>query len=203
MVKNKKQESKEEEEDQDDESEEDEESEEQDNETLEAMAEQSVSAPESDFSDFMTSSVSGSVSEGISTSVLPVATPAEPVPQAAPDENLEEIGRETPTPEPALPTARERDYIEVRNEPEYTAGTSEEDIIKGMKERGMTARTVEQLRATRPRVLMEEWHEGGEVRRTGTGDDLREYTVTSVETRDEERALPFEKQRKYKELKRG
>ena len=37
-----------------------------------------------------------------------------------------------------------------------------------------------------------------------TGEDLRDYVVINVERREEtERKLPFEQQRKYKELKRG
>jgi len=193
----------------DDEDEEDEESEEGQQEdekieleeiSLEKLAEQPAEqgiVDAGNFSEFMLSS-----SEEMPTATLPT-TPITELP--APEETLEEGAAEAPE-LPGMPEVQEPEEEQYRidNEPQYTAGTSEEEILSGREERGMIAATAEELRDIRPRVEMEEWHEGGESieqRRTG-GGHLREYVVAETEARDEERKLPFEEKTKYRSIKK-
>lgn len=165
--------------------------------SLEELAQQPDEQVESDFSEFM---LSPTQSEEMPTPTITGApVEAEPVEAA---ETLEEETAEAPA-TPTIPEAEERDYMTVSNEPFYTSGTSEEEILHGMEERHMAARTAEQLRGVRPRVMMEEWHEVGEAReRTGGGGSLRDYTVVEAEQREDKRALPFEEKTKYRTLKK-
>lgn len=148
------------------------------------------------FSEFMLPSPS----EEMPTFTLPPST-TEPFTEP---ENLEQsaassIGTPMPTPTPAI---RREDYLIIDNEPSYTAGTSEETILKNIEERGMMARTQEQIRHMQPRVMIEEWPEIEEAKERSR-ETLREYVIVEAERREEPtRGLPFEQQRKYRELKR-
>ena len=167
--------------------------------SLEELAEQPEerTVDAGNFSEFMLSS-----SEEMPTATLPTT----PVPELpAPEETLEEGAAEAPE-LPAVPEVEEPEEEQYRidNEPQYAAGTSEEEILSGREERGMTAATAEELRHIRPRVEIEEWHEAGvdtEHQRTG-GGHLREYVIAETEARDAERKLPFEEKTKYRSIKK-
>jgi len=165
--------------------------------SLEELTEKSEpqETEEDNFSEFMLSPAGE-----MPTPTLLSSTPFAPAPETA---NLEERGRDAPLREPTTnEQVREADYITVYNEPSYVAGTSEESILKGARERGMTGRTVEELRNTQQRILIEDWKEGGESIVRHGRDDLREYIVTETEIRQEENKLPFERASEYRPLKR-
>jgi len=131
---------------------------------------------------------------------MPIATLPNSLTPIAPEENLEAIEREPRAAREEIQPERENvSYI--RNPPQYTAGTSEETILKGMEERRMMGRTAEELRDTRPRVMIEDWHEVGAGGGRGAGDESRDYIITELETREEEKQ-PFQQQKKYRTLKR-
>ena len=163
--------------------------------SLEELAEQPEQEIEADnFSEFMLSETSAEMP----TLTLP-SSPI-PTPVDAGEENLEEIGRKARETSETGEIER-REYVTIYNPPQYTAGTNEETILRNMEERGMTGRTVEELRHIRPRIMMEDWHEAGETReraREMSGD----YLVVETERREEEKRLPIEQKRKYRELKK-
>ena len=163
--------------------------------SLEGLTEQPAQEiEEEDFSEFMISPSGEALTPTLSSSF----------PTQTAEENLDEIGRSTPT--PALREQKfveEGKYLMAYNEPDYTAGRSEETILKGPAERGMMTRTFEEMRTVQPRVLIEDWKEGGESIEQRGRDDLREYIVAEPETRQEERRMPFEKMSsEYRVLKR-
>ncbi len=169
--------------------------------SLEEIAESPEQETEADkFSEFMVSSPE----EDMPTMTLqPTATEA---PEA--NEDLEELGAASSigTPIPQTPaTGGHVDYVKVYNEPDYSAGTSEETIFDHMSQRRMAARTVEELRNVRPRAVIEDWHEAGYPEQERGVENLRDYVVVEEGTRGdiEGRRLPFEEKRKYRELKRG
>ncbi|OGJ20212.1 hypothetical protein A3K73_04650 [Candidatus Pacearchaeota archaeon RBG_13_36_9] len=90
------------------------------------------------------------------------------------------------------------------NMPAYEGSVSEEVASnrREMQERGMTARTFEDLRQTQRRVSPE--NPEMEARRRGdTQDDLiREYTVTELERPDDSPKDPMARKREYRTLKR-
>ena len=163
--------------------------------SLERLAETPEISETADFSEFM-------IPE---TSDMPTLTlPSSSSPSLAePTENLEESASSSIASSPTTTQPVQQDYVSIYNQPDYTAGTSEEKIIEGLRRSDRAVRTAEQLRDIRPRVEIEEWHETGEAReRTSSGENLKDYMVTEVERREEERKLPFEQKRKYRELKR-
>jgi len=170
-----------------------------DEKTLEGLTESSEPTEANNFSEFMLSSSEEMPTATLSTSIIPEPELTE-TPQAP--ETLEEVGAEVSLP---APEATPSDYVTIYNEPDYAAGASEETILENVGERKTFLHTAEQVREMKPRVTMEEWHEIGEAReRAGGREDIRDYVVTDIGRREEtEKKLPFEQQRKYKELKRG
>jgi hypothetical protein len=160
--------------------------------SLEELTEQPDTPSDSSFSEMM---VSPTGDEGITPTLA-----ATPVEDEGPVESLEEETSDAPVTS-TIPEVEERDYMTVKNEPFYTSGTSEEDILHHMEERHMTARSAEQLRGVRPTVEMEDWHEAGMSDRTGGGGSLRDYAVVEAEAREESKKLPFEDKTKYRTLK--
>lgn len=176
--------------------------------TLEEITEAPQPATETttdNFSEFMLSETA----EEMPTATLPPstetpapATPAEP-------ENLEDSAASsigTPMPSPAAAT-EEVDYeTRVYNEPDYAGSMSEEKALAEMRRRRV--RTVEEAREVGreagPRVMIEDFDQLrdmiGEERE---GRKVEEYALIEPERRQEERKLPFEQQRKYREMKRG
>lgn len=173
-------------------------------ETLEEITEQQETEADN-FSEFMLSSETEVITPTLPTSFTPstepVLTPAE-----AETTNLEEsaasaIGTPMPT-----ATTEAIDYVaRAYNEPDYTGGMDEERVLNRMSERGMAARTPDELRNIQPRVIIEDWHEVGMSEEKIRGENLRDYVVmeTGARTDIDKRRLPFEQQRKYRTLKRG
>lgn len=171
-------------------------------EELAEAPEQEAITEADNFSEFMFSP-----SQEMPTSTLPSAeTPiSEPVSEAP--ESLEGIDAADSigTAPPTQAIQGEEQYVSVYNEPDYTAGTSEETIFERMQERGMAARSAEQARSVQPRTVIEEWHETGAPRQERGGDNIRDYVAVEEGRRAdvERRNLPFQERIKYKELKRG
>ena len=164
--------------------------------SLEELTEQPEQQAGDNFSEFMVSS-----SEAMPTATLN-SSPSDEL--ALPTETLEEETADAPQ-LPAVPEIEpeEEQYTTVYNEPQYTAGTSEESILSRREERGMIG-TPEELRHIQPRVEIEDWQEGGqsiEGGRTG-GGHLREYVVSDEVEKREERRLPFEEKTKYRSSRR-
>ncbi len=163
-------------------------------ESLEELAE-APEMPETDsFSEFMIPETSE-----MPTMTLPSSSTA-----VEPEENLEDSASSSIASTPINTSQQvQQDYVTIYNQPEYTAGSSEEKMIEGIRRGDRATRTAEQLRDIRPGVAFEDWHEAGESRERARGENLREYVIAEADDRKEEsRKLPFEERRKYKELRR-
>lgn len=179
--------------------------------TLEDIAEQPTqqeAGEESSFSEFMLSP-----EREMPTATLPTSDDSPTIsqtPEIQQPDNLEQIGAAssigTPIPPSPAPTPRETDYLTVYNQPDYTgsAGSNEKIVFDNMSDRGMSTRTIEEMRNVQPRVMIEEWHEIGAPEPQRTGENLRDYVVLEPGRKQEldHKKLPFEERTKYKELKR-
>ncbi len=163
-------------------------------ETLKDLIESEVE--ENDFSEFMLSSLSSE--EKSSTPTLPSLTD-----RIAPEvENLE-TERETERLSTQTKTPGFQEYTaNVYNEPSYAPGTSEEKMIENMRE-SRIVRTVGEVRETMPRIDIEDFDQ---LKNMVIEDQMRkmpeDYFILDVERAEEERKLPFQQQRKYKEIKK-
>lgn len=178
---------------------------------LEEITEQPDASQETSFSEFM------SPARDMPTATLPSSQQSEPLglTQQAPQQsdNLEEIGAAssigTPTGvnQQSNMEAQRQQYMSVYNQPDYTdsSGSNEKIVFDRMEDRGMSLRTVEDMRNVRPRVMIEDWHETGIPDHQREGENLRDYVVLEPGSRQglDHRGLPFEEKTKYKELKRG
>lgn len=176
----------------DEESEEQGESEDELEEDEEKDLEELAESPQAgeDFSEFMTGS------SEMPTATLQTGEMPSTVSSAEP-ENLEGTAADAPI----IPEEQktEADYITVYNAPDYS-GMEEEKIVEDMRKRGTMTRTVEQLRETPRRVMIEEDDELRAVREQQERvEGTRDYVVEVERREDSERKLPFQQERKYRE----
>ena len=121
------------------------------------------------------------------------------------EQSLEEETADAPTSVPSLGEVKQEfDYALVTNEPKYSA-TSEEGMAGEMRDREVMARTIEQMRVTPRRVMVEDSPELMDIRKTQEKEEgyPGDYVIDARRIDDGNKdKLPFQHERKYKELKR-
>jgi len=152
-----------------------------------------------DFSDFI-SSARTEKEEAVTPTIISNSAVSEA--DAETSENLEQATRDAHIVEQ---TATESNYISVYNKPDYSGSMNEQTIsLRNLEEKNIMVRNIGEIKEGPIQVRIEPNPEvlriEGEL--NGTESRLREY-IPEVSRRDESEKLPFQKEKKYKELKRG
>jgi len=113
-------------------------------------------------------------------------------------ESIGETVKQTPASQPSQRVKEQEEYVNVYNAPDYT---SREEVVafKQMRERGMAANNLEELRQTQRIVPFET---PSQLRQTENLSDERDYAVMEVGKREDEHRSPLERKKDYRPLKR-